>query len=273
MFLQGKKVGFIGAGAMAEALITGLVKAGMEPGFIFASDTNAGRLDYLKNKLGINTFIDNKDIVALVDVIILAVKPQVVNPVLQALGHVIKPGQVVISIAAGVTTAGMDEVISQPVAVIRVMPNTPALVGEGASALCLGKYATATEEALARTILASVGRVVTVKEELIDSVTGLSGSGPAYVYIMLEALSDAGVLAGLPRDIATTLAAQTMLGAAKMVLETGEHPGKLKDQVTTPGGTTIAGLYALERGGLRATLVDGVMAAVRRSQEMSRGQK
>lgn len=273
MFLQGKKVGFIGAGAMAEALITGMVKAGMEPGFIFASDRNNQRLQQLHEKLGINTCILNKDIVDQVDILVLAVKPQVVGPVLQEIKGSLQLPQLVLSIAAGITTSFLEDTIQQPLAVIRVMPNTPALVGAGASALCLGAHAGSEHEGLVQEILTAVGRVVTVQEGLIDSVTGLSGSGPGYVYIMLEALSDAGVLTGLPRDVATTLAAQTMLGSAQMVLETGEHPGKLKDQVTTPGGTTIAGLHALEQGNLRATLINGVLAAVNRAKAMSGGQK
>lgn len=273
MFLQGKKVGFIGAGAMAEALITGMVQAGMEPSLIFASDGNTLRLQLLSEKLGIKTSSFNKDIVNQVDIIVLAVKPHVVEPVLEEIKENLQASQLVLSIAAGITTALIESMINLPLAVIRVMPNTPALVGAGASALCLGTHANAESEGLAQEILAAVGRVVTVQESLLDGVTGLSGSGPAYVYIMLEALSDAGVLTGLPRDVATTLAAQTMLGAAQMVLQTGEHPGRLKDQVTTPGGTTIAGLHALEQGNLRATLINGVLAATNRAKAMSSGQK
>jgi len=269
--LQDKKVGFIGAGAMAEALLTGIIRAGLSrPENLWASDVSKERLDYLGSKLGIGTAESNARLAAESELIILAVKPQVVTAVLEDIREMVKPGQVVVSIAAGITLSSMEEILGKPVAVVRVMPNTPCLVGEGASALALGTYAGTREEALVSAVLGAVGKVVTVKETLMDSVTGLSGSGPAYMYVILEALSDAGVKVGLPRDVALTLAAQTMLGAAKMVLETGEHPGKLKDMVTTPGGTTINGLYALEKGNLRYTLMKAVKKAAARSAEMSK---
>lgn len=272
MVLNDKKIGFIGAGAMAGALISGLVKANLvNPQQIFASDINREQLERLASKLGINTTKDNKELVGKVDIVVLAVKPQGMEGVLADVRSIAKGDQLFISIAAGITV-GFLETGLPTIPVIRVMPNTPSLVGEGAAAIALGAYANQQHEDLATAIFGAVGKVVTVKENLLDGVTGLSGSGPAYVYIMLEALSDAGVRVGLPRDVATTLAAQTLLGAAKMVLETGEHPGKLKDMVTTPGGTTIAGLQALEEGGLRATLIKGVIAATNRAQEMSSGQ-
>ncbi|MDA8211077.1 MAG: pyrroline-5-carboxylate reductase [Clostridia bacterium] len=274
MVLNGKSIGFIGAGAMAGALLSGLVKAKLvNPENLFASDIHKEQLERLASKLGINTCSANKELVGKVDIVLLAVKPQVMAEVLEEIRTVAKPDQLFISIAAGITITFLETFLASPVPVVRVMPNTPSLVGEGAAAIALGGHATQEHEGLATAIFGAVGKAVTVKENLLDSVTGLSGSGPAYVYIMLEALSDAGVRVGLPRDIATTLAAQTVLGAAKMVLETGEHPGKLKDMVTTPGGTTIAGLHALEEGGLRAALINGVMAAARRAQEMSSGQK
>lgn len=274
MALNGKSIGFIGAGAMAGALLSGLAKANLvNPEKLFASDINQEQLERLASKLGINTCRENWELVGKVDIVILAVKPQVMERVLKEIRTVAKPDQLFISIAAGITIGFMETFLPSPVPVVRVMPNTPSLVGEGAAAVALGSHANQEHERLATAIFGAVGKVVTVRENLLDSVTGLSGSGPAYVYIMLEALSDAGVRVGLPRDVATTLAAQTVLGAAKMVLETGEHPGKLKDMVTTPGGTTIAGLHALEEGGLRATLINGVLAAVKRAQEMSSGQK
>ena len=271
MPLHGKKIGFIGAGAMAEALLTGIVKAGLtHPENLFTSDVSQERLAYLAHKLGVKTAESNRQLAAESDLILLAVKPQGVGSVLADIRQVIKPGQVVVSIAAGIPISMMETVLDQSVAVVRVMPNTPCLVGEGASALALGAHAGTKEEAMVSAILGAVGKVVTVKENLMDGVTGLSGSGPAYMYVILEALADAGVKVGLPRDVALTLAAQTMLGAAKMVLETGEHPGKLKDMVTTPGGTTINGLYALDKGNLRYTLINAVKKATNRSVEMSK---
>ncbi|MDA8233391.1 MAG: pyrroline-5-carboxylate reductase [Clostridia bacterium] len=271
MSLQGKKIGFIGAGAMAEALLTGIVKAGLtQPENLCASDVSQERLAHLTDKLGVRKVESNNQLSTESEIIILAVKPQVVSGVLEDIRQVVKPGQVVVSIAAGITISTMEAILGQPVAVVRVMPNTPCLVGAGASALALGTHAGFAEESAVSAILGAVGKVVTIKENLLDSVTGLSGSGPAYMYVILEAFADAGVKVGLPRDVALTLAAQTMLGAAKMVLETGEHPGKLKDMVTTPGGTTINGLYALEKGNLRYTLMKAVKKAAERSAEMSK---
>ena len=189
--------------------------------------------------------------------------------VLEHLRHVVTPEHLIVSIAAGVSIATLEAGLGPDRRIVRVMPNTPALVGEGASGYCLGTHARESDEATVRKCLDSVGRAYRVPESLLDAVTGLSGSGPAFVYVMIEALSDGGVRVGLPRDVATTLAAQTVLGAAKMVLETGLHTGVLKDQVTSPGGTTIAGLHALERGGVRAALIDAVEAATRRSAELA----
>lgn len=273
MALTDKRIGFIGAGAMGSALINGLLKAGLvSSDQIYAADIHRERLLAWQKQMGIHACADNRAAVAAADILVLAVKPQVMEEVLEEIREQISGQQLIISIAAGVTTT-LIETFLPGVPVIRAMPNTPCLVGAGATAICLGKHATPAHEQMAAAIFGAVGTAVTVKENLMDAVTGLSGSGPAYVYIMLEALADAGVRVGIQRDIAMTLAAQTMLGAAKMVLETGEHPGRLKDMVTTPGGTTTAGIYALEEGGLRVTLMNAVMAATRRAQEMSAGQK
>lgn len=269
--ISNKKIGFIGAGAMAGALMTGVAGAKLvAPENIFASDPNRSQLEILKNNLGINQCGNNRELVEKSDLIVLAVKPSVVQDVLADIREAVRPEQTVVCIAAGITTSFLEALLPNGTTVVRVMSNTPALVGEGATAIALGRNAGPEQEALVQELFKSVGRVVTVKEELMDSVTGLSGSGPAYGYVILEALSDAGVQVGLPRDVSTMLAAQTLLGAAKMVLETGENPGRLKEKVTTPGGTTISGLFALEDGGVRAALIKAVVAATKRSQEMTR---
>jgi pyrroline-5-carboxylate reductase len=203
-------------------------------------------------------------------VLVLAVKPQSMRGVLDELRPIVKPEQLVISIAAGVPLSALATALGAHVRLVRVMPNTPCLVGQGASAYALGSAATPDDAELAQSLLATVGLAVHVPETLLDAVTGLSGSGPAYAFQVIEALSDGGVCAGLPRDVATRLAAQTLLGAAQMVLSTGQHPGALKDAVASPGGTTIAGLHELERGGLRAALMNAVVAATKRSQELGR---
>jgi len=267
--LKGQKIGFLGGGAMGEALIAGLLRAGLvEPSGIFVSDADPGRLEYLQKSSGVNISADNGCVAKKADIVILAVKPQVVPPVLKEIAPLAKPEQIFVSIAAGVTTGMIEAALNRPCPVIRVMPNTPCLVGEGASAVSAGMHAGREHVRKVMAIFSAAGRAVEVQESLMDCVTGLSGSGPAYMYLILEGLIDGAVRLGLPRDTAGVLITQTMLGAAKMVLETGEHPGKLKDAVTTPGGTTIAGLYALEEGALRAHLMRAVEAATKRSKEL-----
>ncbi|HWE39820.1 MAG TPA: pyrroline-5-carboxylate reductase [Isosphaeraceae bacterium] len=262
--------GFVGAGKMATALVRGMLRAGTaEPGMVVASDALEEARQALASATGIGAAGSNAEVAARSDVIVLAVKPQSMPGVLEELQPALMPGHLVISIAAGVSLETLAAGLGPDRRLVRVMPNTPALVGAGAAGYCLGEHATAADEAVVRSCLEAVGRAYRVPERLLDAVTGLSGSGPAFVYIMIEALSDGGVRVGLPRDVATALAAQTVLGAAKMVLETGLHPGTLKDHVTSPGGTTIAGLHALERGGLRAALIDAVEAATRRSAELA----
>jgi pyrroline-5-carboxylate reductase len=262
--------GFIGAGRMATALIRGMLGAGTaRPETISASDPLESARRALAAETGVTVVASNRAVVERSDVLVLAVKPQSMTEVLGDLRSVVTREHLVISIAAGVSLATIGQGLGADRRLVRVMPNTPALIGAGASGFCLGANALPSDEAVVLSCLEAVGRAFRVSESLLDAVTGLSGSGPAFVYVMIEALSDGGVRVGLPRDVATALAAQTVLGAARMVLETGAHPGVLKDQVTSPGGTTIAGLHALEQGGLRAALIDAVAAATRRSAELA----
>jgi pyrroline-5-carboxylate reductase len=262
--------GFIGAGRMATALIRGMLRAGTAgAGSISASDPLESIREALAAETGVLVTDSNLAVVRGSNVLVLAVKPQSMTQVLEQLRPDVTTEHLVISIAAGVSLATLTAGLGADRRIVRVMPNTPALLGEGASGYCLGASARAGDDLIVRSCVEAVGRAFRLPESLLDAVTGLSGSGPAFVYVMIEALSDGGVRVGLPRDVATVLAAQTVLGAARMVLETGEHPGVLKDQVASPGGTTIAGLHALERGGFRASLIDAVEAAARRSAELA----
>ena len=262
--------GFIGAGKMATALVRGMIRAGTaDPRSVWASDPFEAARTALAGETGVSVTDANERVALESDVLVLAVKPQSMAAVLAELRPAVTPEHLVISIAAGVSMATLAKGLGDDRRLVRVMPNTPALVGEGASGYCLGPHARPEDEATVKACLEAVGRAFPVAEGLLDAVTGLSGSGPAFVYVMIEALSDGGVRVGLPRDVATALAAQTVLGAARLVLESGLHPAVLKDQVTSPGGTTIAGLHALERGGLRAALIDAVEAATRRSAELA----
>jgi pyrroline-5-carboxylate reductase len=262
--------GFIGSGKMATALIKGMIRAGLAPaGAINASDPLEAARTALESDTGIGIYDSNLEVARRSDVLVLAVKPQSMREALNELRPEVTAEHLVVSVAAGVTIASIDEGLGARGRIVRVMPNTPALVGEGASAYAMGPRTIEEDEALVKGCLESVGRAVRVPESLLDAVTGLSGSGPAFVYVMIEALSDGGVRVGLPRDVATLLAVQTVLGAAMTVRETGLHPGVLKDQVASPGGTTIAGLHELERGRLRGTLMDAVEAAARRSSELA----
>ncbi|MEI9865916.1 MAG: pyrroline-5-carboxylate reductase [Limisphaerales bacterium] len=265
-------IGFLGAGKMATALARGFVRAELViPREVIASDPYSTALKNFANETDAKTTASNLDVAKFADVLILATKPDQVGGVLAEISSAFTKKHLLVSIAAGVTLAKLEAGLPAGARVIRVMPNTPALVGEGASAFALGKNASVADAELAKKLLSAVGIAFQVKESLLDAVTGLSGSGPAYVYQFIEALSDGGVASGLPRDIATKLAAQTVLGGAKMVLETGEHPGALKDQVTSPGGTTIEGLHALEKGKLRATVISAVRAATEKSKKLGQG--
>jgi pyrroline-5-carboxylate reductase len=267
--MKSRTLGFLGAGNMAGALIKGLLHAGaIDAQRIIASDVKPERLKQLESSHGIRSTTDNHALVRSVDVLVLAVKPQVVDKVLTAIGQDVKEGTVVISVAAGVPIAAIEARLPAGARVVRSMPNTPAIALAGATAIAAGTHATEEDLRIARALFEAVGRVVTLDESQLDAVTGLSGSGPAYVMLMIEALADGGVKVGLHRDTALLLAAQTVYGSAKLLLETGEHPGRLKDMVTSPGGTAIAGLHTLESGGLRRTLIDAVETATHRSEAL-----
>jgi pyrroline-5-carboxylate reductase len=266
---MGWRVGFVGAGKMATALARGLVSAGFTSAAeIVASDVVPAARTQFAQETQARVVDANAEVAAASQIVILAVKPQQMSGVLAELRGKITAQHLVISIAAGIPLKTLLSGLGESTRVVRVMPNTPCLVGASASGFAIGGAATREDAALVEQLLSAVGVAVAVDEKLLDAVTGLSGSGPAYVYQVIEALSDGGVRVGLPREVATKLAAQTVLGAAKMVLETGQHPGTLKDAVASPGGTTIAGLHALERGGLRAALMNAVEAATNRSKEL-----
>lgn len=263
------KLGFLGAGKMAAALARGFVHAGLVTAdAVIAADPYESARLALEKDGGVKTTVSNPDVLKFATVLVLAVKPDQVNDVLAEVRPHFTEKHLLISIAAGVPISRMENALPANARVIRVMPNTPALVGASASAFALGKAATADDAQLALKLFSAVGVAYQVKESLLDAVTGLSGSGPAYAFLMIEALSDGGVAAGLPRDIATKLAAQTLLGSAKLLLETGLHPGTLKDMVTSPGGTTIEGLHELERGGVRGALINAVRAASDKSKKL-----
>lgn len=264
------RVGFIGGGMMAEATIRGLIQAGVAPSNIIVSDTEPTRTEYLARELGVTVAESNATVARTSDVIVLAVKPYVVPQVLDEIGEASTEVQLVMSIAAGVTLASIEGSLPEETPVVRVMPNTPALIGEGASAMAPGKHAGREHIAIAQAIFASVGKTVVTTEDKMDAVTGLSGSGPAYVYTFIESLADGGVRMGLPRDTALLLAAQTVAGAARMVIETGAHPAQLRDRVSTPGGTTVAAMASLERDGFRSAVIEAVTAAALRSAELGK---
>lgn len=267
--MAGRKIGFVGGGNMAGALIRGLVHGGsMKADQIRASDVKGERLAELHDKFGIETTTDNTELARWADVIVISVKPQIVDRILAPLAASLNEADLVISIAAGVPIEALEARLPAGSRVVRAMPNTAAIALAGATAVAPGAHATPEDLEVAKALFDAVGRCVVLDESLLDAVTGLSGSGPAYVMLMIEALADGGVKVGLGRDTALLLAAQTVYGAAKLQLETGEHPGRLKDMVTSPGGTAIAGLHTLEAGGLRRTLIDAVEAASTRAAEL-----
>jgi pyrroline-5-carboxylate reductase len=258
------RIGFLGAGKMATALAQGW----RESGTICASDPVVAARVHFTKETGAKTLTTNSAVLAECEVLVLAVKPQNMADLLKEIRSAIQSHHLLISIAAGITIQQIADAVGNDKRIIRVMPNAPCLVGASASAFAASPSATAADVELTQRLLDRVGRAVQVPEKLLDAVTGLSGSGPAFVAVMIESLSDGGVRMGLPRDLATMLAAQTLLGSAKLLLETGLHPGQLKDMVASPGGTTIAGLHALETGGVRAALMNAVEAATRRAVEL-----
>lgn len=268
--LKDKSIGFIGAGNMAETLLSGLISSEQsKPEKIICSDVRPKHLDQLKDRYGIRVTGDNQAVIQSSDIIIYAVKPQIMADVLKETADILDISKLVISIAAGVPLPAIESLTGKNLRLIRVMPNLCVAVKAGATAITAGAHAGPEDIEQALAIFNSVGRCVYLKDHnLLDAVTGLSGSGPAYIFMIIEALSDAGVKMGLSRPEAQELSCQTVLGAAKMLLETNLHPAQLKDMVTSPGGTTIAGLHALEKGGLRAMLIDAVEAATLRSREL-----
>jgi pyrroline-5-carboxylate reductase len=268
--LAGQKVGFVGGGNMAEAIIKGLLSGGVPSSGIAVTEPVEARREYLRAKYGVDVHSDCAAVVSAAGIVILAVKPQVCGQVLNEISSGDVQGKLFVSIMAGVKTETIETALKRSARVVRVMPNTPALVLAAASVISPGAHATGEDLSLVREIFDLLGTTCQAEEKLLDAVTGLSGSGPAYVFTFIEALSDAGVKNGLPRDVASRLAAQTVFGSAKMVMETGEHPAVLREKVTSPGGTTIAALHVLEQEGFRGTVMTAVDAATKRSMELGK---
>jgi pyrroline-5-carboxylate reductase len=269
---ENKRIAVLGAGKLGEALIGGMIDAGIASKRQFiATAAHQERLDVIKKKLGIETTLSNSEAVRKSHLVLLCVKPKTVEDVLRQISDDLTPGHVVISVAASVTIQFMEGILTKPVPIIRTMPNTPCLIKKGMTAIASGKHATADHVEQAQKIFDGIGRTLILDERHMDAVTGLSASGPAFVYIIIESFIEAGVKVGLPREAATQLAAQMVMGASSMVLETGEHPAKLKDIVTTPAGCTIDGILELEDGGLRVTLIKAVVRATHRARELVNG--
>ena len=262
------RIGFIGGGNMAEAFVKGLIKGGYPAAEIIVSDPSEPRRNFLAERYNIGTTDENLEVVRDCDIVVLAIKPQIVDAVVTAFAPEFNPDKLLISILAGVATTTLEGILGGSPRVVRAMPNTPALVGEGAAGLCRGRFASPEDLAFARRLFETFGIVRIVSEEQLDAVTGLSGSGPAYIFTVIEAMADGGVQEGLTRDTALALAIQTVLGAAHLLKESGEHPAMLRDKVCSPAGTTIAAVRVLEEKGLRATLMEAVSVATRRSREL-----
>lgn len=262
------RIGFIGGGNMAEALIKGLLAGAFPAERIMASEPSEVRREHLAEAYGIELTSDNLELICKSEIVVLAIKPQIVAEVLDEIAGGYSEDKLVVSILAGTSCASIEKYFQGAPRVVRVMPNTPALVGEGASAICRGHSASQEDLQQVSKLFEAVGKVQVIDERQMDAVTGLSGSGPAFIYTVIEALADGGVREGLRRDIAHALAVQTVVGAALMVRETGVHPAILRDQVCSPGGTAIAGISTLEKNGLRTTLMEAVSAAAARSREL-----
>jgi pyrroline-5-carboxylate reductase len=267
--MKNRKIGMLGTGNMASALVRGLLSSKtLSPDQIRGSDVRAEHLAELEQKYGIKTTTNNSELLAWANVVVLAVKPQVIDRVLDQVAGDFNSDTLVISVAAGVPIRSIEARLPAGARVLRAMPNTAAIALAGATGVAPGSRATPEDIKFTKALFDAVGRTVVLDESLIDAVTGLSGSGPAYIMLIIEALADGGVKVGLHRETALLLAAQTVYGSAKLLLETGEHPGRLKDMVTSPGGTAIAGLHTLESGGLRRTLIDAVEVATKRAVEL-----
>jgi pyrroline-5-carboxylate reductase len=268
--LRDKKICVIGTGNMGEALISGLISsASSRPENIICTDVREATLEAVQKEYGVRTTSSNLEAVADSDIVVYAVKPQIMAAVLNETAEKLDMSKLIISIAAGVPMEAIESCLNKKLRLIRVMPNIAAAVKEAATAVAAGKHATQEDIKLAMTVFNSIGKTVFIPENyLMDAITGLSGSGPAYIFLIVEALVDAGVKVGLSRPEALLLSAQTVLGAAKMLIETREHPGQLRDRVTSPGGTAIAGLATLEQGGLRTTLINAIEVATNRSKEL-----
>lgn len=267
--LERKSLAVIGVGKLGEALIAGLLKTGsLKSADIAGSVGHETSIARVKERLGIEASTSNRSVVKDKDIILLAVKPQNMDSVLREISDLVSEEQLVISVAASVTTQFVEERLKKQIAVVRAMPNTPCIMNAGMTGLCLGKFASEKSKDLAEKIFSCVGKTVFVDESLMDGVTALSASGPAYLYVIIESLAEAGVKLGIPRDVSTLLAAQTMFGSASMVLESRAHPALLKDSVTTPAGCTIDGLMELEEGKLRVTLIKAVVKAAERAREL-----
>ena len=267
--LKEKKIGIIGTGNMGEALIDGLIHSRSSvPENIICSDIRKEKLKSVREKYGIISKTNNADDVKASDIIIYAIKPQIMTNILKETADYLDSSKIIISIAAGVPLSSIESCLNMELRLVRVMPNIAASVKEGASAIAPGDHVLKNDLQVAKAVFDSVGKSVIIEESLMDAITGLSGSGPAYIFLIVDALADAGVKMGLSRDDSLFLSSQTVLGAAKLLMDTKEHPGKLKDKVTSPGGTAIAGLHTLEEGGLRTTLINAVEAATNRSKEL-----
>jgi len=268
--LKDKKISIIGTGNMGEALVSGLVASGScNPEDMICTDIREDQLKSVKEKYSVTTTTNNTEAVEAGEIVIYAVKPQIIASVFRETASALDMSKLIISIAAGVPLAAIESCLNKKLRLIRVMPNIAAFVRESATVVAAGENATENDIKLAMAIFDSMGKSIFIKENiLMDAITGLSGSGPAYIFLIVEALADAGVKVGLSRQEALFLSTQTVLGAAKLLLETQEHPGRLRDMVTSPGGTAIAGIHTLEKGGLRTTLINAVEVATNRSKEL-----